>query len=358
MIMKTGKRSLFLGMAFGAAAVSAPILMGTAQAQAGASAGGASGGASATGGAMAGSSMSGGSMSGGTMMSSAPMMVSGRVNNYWTDASGYVTAVDVQTANGPAVIRFAPGMATRTMQMYPVGSTADFWVTGSMENGTQQWNMVGMGQKQPSTWYSAMPVSGSDLLASAPYVSGSPEIMSVSGRLKKVVVDKMGNVVALGIESDWLGKGAVRRTLGGRSAPGQATWQSEEGGMPMMALVRVPQEFMSAPNPGESMRRRTPLMLNDEIEATGFVEAPLYGTTSPFGTRFAANAISVNGRSVGQMGFPTFRQQERTLIGANFNIPFITGGSSDVLPIVPMGYEVYSPQMGANMGQGNAMMSK
>ena len=103
----------------------------------------------------------------GSTMSSQPMMVTGRVNNYWTDASGYVTAVDVQTANGPAVVRFAPGMGNRIMQTYPVGSTANVWVQGSMQNGTQNWDLVGVGDKMPSSGFWPVMTMMSAFLGSA-----------------------------------------------------------------------------------------------------------------------------------------------------------------------------------------------
>lgn len=326
-MIKLGKGRLVLGAALGAALVSAPVLTGTAQAQA----------------------------AGSSMASDQPMMVSGKVNNYWTDSSGYVTAVDVQTANGPAVIRFAPGMGSRTMQMYPVGSTADIWVRGSMEGGTQRWDMVGMGNKQPSSWY---PVAGAgSTLMSMPYVAGEPTVMSLGGKLKKVVVNDAGTVVGLVVETDWLGTGAVRRRINGQNEPGEVTWQATDGGAPMWTLIRVPLESQGAPNPDEGMRRKTPLMLNDDIDATGFVEAPLYGTTSMYGQRFAATGISVNGRGVGALGFAVHNPKHKPLLGFNLNIPLVTGSSSKELPVVPLGYEVYNPQ-GVPQGGGNAMMSK
>lgn len=333
MIKKSGKGRLLLGMAVGAATLSAPVLMGTAKADH--------------------------HMAGETAMAdSAPMMVSGKVNNYWTDSSGYVTAIDVQTANGPAVVRFAPGMSTRAMQMYPVGSTADLWVKGSMENGMQKWDLVGMGNKQPSSWYPTMSSPGLSSLTALPYVSGAPTIMSVAGKLKKVVVNDDGQILGLIIETGWLGKGAVRRTMGGQNMPAEVAWQSSEGGAPMWTLVRVPMEGMSAPNGMEGMRRKTPLMLNDDIEATGYVEAPLYGTSSPYAYRFASTGISVNGRGVGQMGFGLYKPNTKTLFNFDLNLPLIGGGTNMTLPVVPEGYEVYNPQAGSNMSMGNAMMSK
>ena len=332
-MIKSKSGRLVLGVALGAALVSAPVLTGSARADhhlAGESAG--------------------------SMSSNAPMMVSGRVNNYWTDSSGYVTAVDVQTANGPAVIRFAPGMGTRTMQMYPVGSTADLWVRGSMEGGQQRWDLAGMGNKQPSSWYPVMDNSASTLL-SMPYVAGEPTTMSVGGKLQRIVVDDHGSVVGLVISTDWLGRGATHRTFSGKSMPEEITWQASEGGTPMTTLIRVPMATITAPNHSEGMRRRTPLMLNDDIEATGFVEAPLYGTTSTFGHRFAANTISVNSISVGALGFGHHMAKEKPLLGFNLNIPLVTGGSSKELPVVPLGYEVYNAQ-GVPTSMGNAMTSK
>ncbi len=331
MIQKTGKGRLILGVALGAAALNAPTLTGTAVAD---------------------------HQMMGDMAMSAPMMVSGKVNNYWTDESGYVTAVDVQTANGPAVVRLAPGMAMRTMQLYPVGSMADLWVKGSMEGGMQKWDMVGMGNKQPTSWQSAMAGRSWSSLTAMPYTDGDPTYMSVAGKLKKVIVDDKGQIMGLIIETAWLGKGAVHRTMSGRNVPTEVTWKSTDGGAPMWTLVRVPMEGMSAPNHDEGMRRKTPLLLNDDIEATGYVESALYGAASSYSHRFAATGVSVNGRGVGEMGYGVYKPNTKTLLNFDLKLPLINNGSSSDLPIVPMGYEVYNPQAGANMSMGNAMMSK
>ncbi len=283
------------------------------------------------------------------------MMVNGKVNNYWTDESGYVTAVDLQTANGPAVVRLAPGLAMRTMQTYPVGSTADLWVNGSMEGGMQKWDLVGWGNKQPSVWQSVMAGNSMSSLTALPYTAGDPVISTVKGALKKVVVDKAGCVVGLVLETGWIGKG-TSTNMGLMSSEPEKMWESKMGDAPMWTLVRVPQG--DAPNPHEGMRRKTPLRVNDTITATGYVEAPVYGSMSPYGHSFYSNGITVNGRGVGQMGFASYKPDTKTLLNFNLNIPFITGGSETNLPVVPVGYEIYNPQMGANMSMGNAMMSK
>ena len=343
MIKKSVKGRLLAGMAVGAATLSAPMLTGSAQADH----------------HMAGDKAMMGDKS--MMMETTPMMVSGKVNNYWTDSSGYVTAVDLQTANGPAVVRFGPGMAMRTMQMYPVGSTADVWVKGSMENGMQKWDMVGMGNMQPTSWYPVMTSPGLSTLTAVPYVSGAPTTMSIAGKLKKLVVNDDGQVIGMILETGWLGKGAVRRSMNGQNMPGEVTWMGDKDGAPMWTLLRVPTEGMSAVSGAQGMRRKTPLAIDDEIEATGCVEAPMYGTSSPYAYRFAASALSVNGRGVGQMGFGTYRPDTKTLVNFNLNLPLISNGSSKSLPIVPLGYEVYGPtsmdMMDGKMMDGK-MMSK
>src|SRR5687767_1939249 len=48
-----------------------------------------------------------------TGMATEPTMVSGTVVRYYTDRSGYVTAADVQTANGIQMVHFSPGMGRR-----------------------------------------------------------------------------------------------------------------------------------------------------------------------------------------------------------------------------------------------------
>lgn len=335
MIRKTGKSCKMLGLALGAAALGAPALVTSAQAQ------------------PAGASMS-------MSAPSSPTMVSGKVNNYWTDESGYVTAVDVQTANGPSVVSFGPGMGNRLMQTYPVGSTANLWVQGSTPGGKQRWDMVGMGEKQPSMWSPVAGPSGLDLLNGPGWIENNAETMSVEGSLKKIIADRDGNVVGLVLETDWIGKGATYRDNVGGNKPRETVWTATDGGTPTWTLVRVGPEFRSAPNPGESMRRRTPLMLNDTVTATGYMEAPTYGVVSSYGKRFSATGIAVNSRSVGQVGFGMYRPEEKAILGFDLNIPLVTGGSSKSLPVVPIGYETYSPNMsmGMPMGQGNAMNSK
>jgi len=365
-----------------------------------------SGGMSGTGG------MSGG-MSGST--SAQPMMVTGRVNNYWTDASGFVTAVDIQTANGPAVVNFAPGMGNRMMQTYPIGSTANVWVQGSMPGGTQRWDMVGMGDRMPASgFWPVMPSTGVDLLTGGAFMDAGAERVTVDGKLRRVVVDKMGQVVGLVVETEAIYRGTPKTVIlignpsdgtngellwesaagqgdmnvGGNTGMGRDTTAQPDtsaagattgtgigaggnagsmnasgtmsgGGMTggamaggmmggkMWTLVRVGQEFRPAPNRSGNMRRVTPLVAGDVIRATGYMEAIPYGAASMYGRRLVSSAISVNGRSAGQLGFPDMNPKEPVLLGFNLNIPFITGSAPDTLQVVPGGYEVYSGSSGS-----------
>jgi hypothetical protein len=325
---KTLKGCLILGATLGVAAMSANAQTSTATATGNA------------GGAAMSASMS------------APTMVSGTVNNYWTDASGYVTAVDVQTANGSSVVHFSPGMATRVMQMYPLGSSANLWVQGSMKGGQQHWDLVGTGAAQPTTWWPINEASGLDWVAGGAFVNSNAQRVSVIGKLKRVVVDKHGSVVGLILETDRVVSGTVQRTL---LRPDYSTDEAgNTAGMmasstPSWTLVRVPPEFISAPNPHEGMDRKTPLMLDDEIIAVGYMEAPRYGSVSQISNRLIASALSVNGRGVGAKGFPMYKPNQPTLFNFNINIPLIAGGDDAELSVVPSGYETYSANNSAAM---------
>jgi len=395
---------LTLGAALGALAL-APV----AQAQSTATS---SSTTTTTTGTMSGSMGAGGAGMSGSM-SAQPMMVTGRVNNYWTDPSGYVTAVDIQTANGPAVVNFSPGMGTRMMQTYPVGSTANVWVQGSMPGGTQRWDMVGVGEKMPASgFWPVMPSTGVDLLTGGAFIEGGAERVTVDGKLRRVVVDRMGQVVGLVVETEAIYRGTPKAVVlfgspsdgtngevlwesqpgqgdsntgignsrdtsaqpdtsaagaatgtgvgaGGNTGSMSATGTMSGGGMtggamaggmmggPMYTLVRVGQEYRPAPNRSGNMRRVTPLVAGDEIRATGYIEAVPYGASSVYGRRLVSSAISVNGRSAGQMGFPDMNPKEPVLLGFNLNIPFITGSAPDTLQVVPGGYEVYSGSSGS-----------
>jgi hypothetical protein len=297
-------------------------------------------------------------------MSSQPMMVTGKVNNYWTDPSGYVTGVDIQTANGPAVVHFVPGMGNMLMQTYPIGSTANMWAQGSMQGGTQQWDLVGVGDKMPAAgFWPVMSQSGIDIAEDTPMIVNGAQRVTVEGKLRRVVVNQMGQVIGLAVETGMITGGTTLNHLG-RTARGDMMWQSSgsmgggavAGGTSGGAmaggatggnwtLVRVGPEYRPAPSHG-NMMRVTPLMVGDDIMATGYLEAPRYGALSPYSQRLISSAIVVNGQTVGLEGFPTMSTKDKPLFGFNINLPLITGKTPDTMQVVPGGYEVYSGSSG------------
>jgi len=293
-------------------------------------------------------------------MPSQPMMVTGKVNNYWTDASGYVTGVDIQTANGPAVVHFVPGMGNMLMQTYPVGGTANVWVQGSMQNGTQQWDLVGVGDKMPASgFWPVMSMSGLDLAEDSPMIVNGAERVTVEGKLRRVAVNQMGQVIGLAVETNLISKGATLNHFG-TTGRGDIIWQSngmtsDSASVGNMAggsttggnwtLIRVGPEYRPAPSHGD-MSRVTPLLVGDDIIATGYLEAPRYGALSPYSQRLISSAIVVNGQSVGIEGFPVMTTKTKPLFGFNINLPLITGKTPDTMQVVPGGYEVYSGSSG------------
>jgi len=291
-------------------------------------------------------------------------MVTGKVNNYWTDASGFVTAVDVQTASGPAVVHFGPGMANRVMQTYPVGSTANLWVQGSMKNGVMNWDLVGMGDKQPVTWWPVTSLEPMELVTGWPMVDAGAGRTTVEGKLRRVVVDANGQVVGLVVETSRVTSGTPKTVLlnlgdaSGSMRTGETVWESKSGGGPMWTLIRVGPEFRPAPDHGGNMRRVTPLIAGDDVIATGFMEASRYGTVSNYGQRLSASAIVVNDRNAGQLGFPMMKPNEPTLLSFDLNIPFITGKAPDTLQVVPGGNEVYPGSSGSMSGAPMMMSPK
>src|SRR4028118_1026068 len=82
-----------------------------------------------------------------TMSMSQPTLVTGTVLRYYVDRAGYVTAMDVQTAEGVQFVRFSPGMGTRLYNTYPVGGTASVYVMGSP---TSRWDVVSVGATAPA----------------------------------------------------------------------------------------------------------------------------------------------------------------------------------------------------------------
>ena len=189
----------------------------------------------------------------GMMDSSAmmqPMQVTGQVLRYYVDRSGYVTAMDVQTANGVQMVRFAPGMGQRIYSTYPVGGQASVYVMGSPSSmGSMNYNVIGLGDRPPAAGFmSPSLVSDVDLLKSEPYIMVGSKMMQFAGRLRSVVTDDMGGVIGLvleGVDANAMmggtGSAAMSTSMTGGSAGGEV-------------LVRVPLELRHSAGGARSPR--------------------------------------------------------------------------------------------------------
>lgn len=325
-----------------------------------------------------------------TMSMSQPTLVTGTVLRYYVDRSGYVTAMDVQTADGVQFVRFSPGMGQRLYTTYPVGGQASVYVQGTPYMGGNRWDVVSVGNTMPAPGTMMQPytVTDAELLDTQPYIMAGAKMVTVRGRLKNLVVNDMGEVVGLVIKGD-----------GGSMMPMVATTTMGTTGTPMTSastesststtgdavsttttttttttettvippvtttmaaamvpaegiLVRVPRELRHIAPGHAGTNRVTPLFRNAEVEVTGYPEAPRFGVISLYENRIAANAIVVNGRAVGAVGIPMMSAEQTRAIFNNVDI----GGTSrtaEEMRASGMGYTVYGTS--STMGTEPAM---
>lgn len=286
-----------------------------------------------------GTMMQGGTtMDGGMMQNMTPTAVTGTVLRYYVDMAGFVTAMDVQTADGVRMVRFSPSSAQMLVQDYKVGSTINAYVTSSMMNGMTSYSLAGVGTEmpRPSAMMSMMPmtVSDIDVLRAQPYVMLGARNTSVSGRLSGYVSDPdSGEILAIVITSG-------------------------SGDMKMKTLVRVPREnrLMGSAMGVEGV---TPLTKGARVVAFGMEEAPRFGMVSPYAKRLIASTISVDGQSLGRLGFGSMMssKKNKTLLGFDLNLGgTVAGTSAEEMQASNMGYSTYmmpgAPMMGDPMTGG------
>jgi hypothetical protein len=308
-----------------------------------------------TGGGMTGGTDMGGTSSSGMMgssadmtMSSTPTQVSGTVLRYYVDRSGYVTAMDVQTAEGVRFVRFSPGMGQRLYSTYPVGQTASVWV---MAGPGSRWDVVSVGEAAPMGNVPPYRVTDAELLASEPYIMAGAKQVSVTGKLRNLVVGETGEVVGL-VLSD--ATGGTNTSAGMPNPDASGPLPGPAGPVSSDVLVRVSSHFRHIAPGYAGTERVTPLFKGSEVHVIGWPEAPSYGALSTFGQRIAATALVVNGRAVGTIGVPMMTTSQRKALFGGVDI----GGadvSAEELAAKRMGYSVYSPSApGAMMGTEGA----
>jgi len=300
-------------------------------------------------------------------MSSQPTLVTGTVLRYYVDRSGYVTAMDVQTAEGVQFVRFSPGMGTRLYTTYPVGGTASVYVTGSP---TTRWDVVSMGATAPAPGGMMQPytVTDAELLDSEPYIMAGAKMVTMTGRLRNVIVNKQGEIVGLVLGGGG-GRGRMQSGMmetsatmssdattmtSSSTAAGDTTTMSAttpptnmsagmSGGMAMQPrgiLVRVPREFRHIAPGYAGTERVTPLFKGAMVEVTGYPEAPRFGVLDVYNQRIAANALVVNGRAVGALGMPMMNPKASKALFGGVDIGG-AGRTSEELRAAGMGYTVY-----------------
>ncbi len=260
-----------------------------------------------------------------TMM---PMLVSGTVQRYYVDRAGYVSAMDVQTADGVRMVRFLPSMGQRVTSLYPVGSSASVYVTSRMMGKMTSYDLAGVGPDMPTPTSMMMPndIEPLDILKAQPYVMLGAKRKTTVGAMTGYIADPMsGEILAIVLDKN--------------------------------TLVRVPREnrlVQASPIATEGI---TPLTKNASVVVTGYDEAPVYGVVSPFTKRIAATGIAVNGQSLGPLGFGKLMDARKPLLGFDLNIPFLGGSKPDNVTASNMGYTSYemtnpSTMPAAGMGTG------
>jgi len=297
-------------------------------------------------------------------MSSQPTLVTGTVLRYYVDRSGYVTAMDVQTPEGVQFVRFSPGMGTRLYNTYPVGGTTSVYVMGSPAT---RWDVVSVGATAPAPGGMMMPytVTDAELLDAEPFIMAGAKMVTVTGKLRNMVVNDRGEVVGL-----ILGGGNNNRRGGmmqntamttdgttmtsSSTASGDTTTTTTtttttnmvgDGSMmmgmePRGILVRVPREFRHIAPGYAGTERVTPLFKGALVEVTGYPEAPRFGVLDIFNQRIAASALVVNGRAVGAIGIPMMAEKTSRALFGGVDIGG-TGRSAEEMRAAGMGYTVY-----------------
>lgn len=245
--------------------------------------------------------------------------ISGQVVRYYTDRSGFVTAMDVQTAQGVRLVRFSPDLGHRLHTTYPVGGQVDVFVVGGPET---RYDVVGIGRTAPGGGYrQPYMVSDIDLLKADPYILAGAEETTVKGSLRNIVTSSSGEVLALVLDDN--------------------------------TLVRVPRESRHIAPGYNGSDRVTPLFRGARIIAKGYAEAPRFGVLSVYPQRIAARGIVVNGHSVGAIGFPQLTVGTRDAIfKTNVMGP---DTSQDELRAVGYGYQTYPGTMSSAPGMAGTM---
>lgn len=255
-----------------------------------------------------------------------PTTLSGTVDNYWLDRSGYVTALSLKTDKDKEIIRFSPSQARRLYTKYPVGSAMTVWVTPNTGK-RKYWNARALGEARPVIWYPVNTTSDFDWLSARAYILPDAQASVISGELRGVVVDKRGDVLALALDTP-------------------SGW----------SLVRVPPELRQMSRGSIGSERVAPLFKGSNVEVRGVLEAPRWGVLTPFSSRIAADTIAINGKHAGSIGIQVLPRDRRESL-LNWNIGGLNSESIFDAQAAQLGYGVYRP-VGEPMGENMAAIQR
>jgi hypothetical protein len=236
-----------------------------------------------------------------------PVPISGTVLRYYVDRAGFVSAMDVQTADGIRNVRFSPSMAQKLNTLYPVGTNMNGYVTTYTTGRTTNYYLAGATATMPVPGAAMLPdgITDIDILKSVPYTTVGAKLEKFSGKVTGwVSAPHSGEVLALIVDDT--------------------------------TLVRVPAEsrLMGPINAPEGIR---PIYGDSRITGYGYPEAPRWGSISPFSNRIIATALSIDGHAVGVLGFGKVGKSK-------YGSKAIAGAMSEQeLAARKWGYYTYSP---------------
>lgn len=245
-----------------------------------------------------------------TAKAAQPTLISGTVQQYFTNRAGYVTALNLETSSGVQQVRFAPSWGKRLLKSNAVGTTLDGWVVAHQKDGKSWNNLVSIGKKRPHRFLSDEFHSGAQKLDDGSWIWKNSTEQKVNGKLSKIVINDKGDILALILDNG--------------------------------ALIRVPRTVRNVELGANGSEAIAPLFKNVQVSAWGPREWQASGNVSIYNQHLATTGLAINGRPVSAIGIPRFPVNRETI--TNWNVDPI--GSSAVEVVGLNGeYAPFDPSM-------------
>lgn len=243
-----------------------------------------------------------------TAAKTAPVLISGTVKGYFTNRAGYVSALSLETSAGTKMVHFAPSWAKRLLDKSPAGSTFDGWVIPRRQDQWSWNDLVSIGKEPANRTLKENIPSGAQQLDDQSWIWKKGKTGTVQGKLKKIVVNAKGDVLALVLDNG--------------------------------TLVRVPRTVRNAELGAYGTDAIAPLFKDVEVTAWGAPEWRASGNVSIYSQHFSTTGLSINGKTVSAIGIPRFPINDATLFGGNMNLinaapAEIVGADGEYAPFGP-----------------------